>query len=103
MTAISSRFIWCRPVAVRISACAATYFGLGLGDLLADYGSVAACLETCPVLGDLGVILGDARPGGFGPGLGGRVFESRGLLGDPHLDRWTSHVVQAPEDIWPCT
>jgi hypothetical protein len=56
--------------------------GLGLGDPRADHPGVSASVEADPVAADLGVIVGDARPGGFGPHLSSGVFESGGLLGE---------------------
>ena len=42
--------------------------GLGLGDPRADHGGVSARVQTRAVAADLGIVVGDARAGGFGPG-----------------------------------
>jgi hypothetical protein len=56
--------------------------GLRLGDLWPDNAGVSPCLEACPVLADLGVILCDPYPGCFCPGVNRGVHESRRLLGE---------------------
>ena len=38
-------------------------FGLGFGDPAGDHGRVRAGFQRCPVAGELGVALGDRRPG----------------------------------------
>jgi hypothetical protein len=68
MAAMSSRLIWRRPVAVRISAWGGYLLGLGLGDPRADRGGVSARVQTRAVAADLGIVVGDARAGGFGRG-----------------------------------
>src|SRR5208282_5476497 len=60
--------------------------GLGLGDPRADHGGVSARVQTRAVAADLGIVVGDARAGGFGPGQSCGVVELGRLPGE-HVER----------------
>jgi hypothetical protein len=54
-------------VAERISAWAATFLGLSLGDPRADHDGV---VQACPVMGDLLIEIDDPGLGRLGSGVG---------------------------------
>lgn len=58
------------------------FLGLGIGDLGADHGGVAAGFEAGPVLINLCVVPDDPCLSRLSTGPGVRVFEPFGLLGD---------------------
>lgn len=71
--------------------------GLGLGDPRADHYRVSPGVDACPLAVDLGVGLGDASCGGFGPGLGGRIFDiAKWCTAPSHSDGWLLSNLTVP-------